>query len=81
MNKDNLIRMANQIGSFFESMPDQQDASRDLATHIKKFWEPRMRIAFLELMDGERGDEISDIVRASVTEHRAMLAPVARNAA
>ena len=74
MNNDNLIRMANQIGAFFESMPDRQEASKDLATHIKKFWDPRMRRAFLELIDGNAGAQISDIVRTAVRDHRALLA-------
>ena len=75
MNNDNLIRMANQIGAFFESMPDRQEASRDLATHIKKFWEPRMRIAFLEMLDSGESHGISEMVRSAVQEHRAMLLP------
>jgi formate dehydrogenase subunit delta len=74
MNNDNLIHMANQIGVFFESMPDRQQAEQDLATHLKKFWDPRMRRAFLELMDGNAGAQISDIVRTAVREHREILA-------
>jgi formate dehydrogenase subunit delta len=77
MNNDNLIRMANQIGAFFESMPDRQEASKDLATHIKKFWDPRMRRAFLAQLDSDGGKELSEIVRAAVQEHRAMLTPAA----
>lgn len=75
MNNDNLIRMANQIGAFFESMPDRAEASKDLATHIKKFWDPRMRRAFLAQLDHDGGKELSEIVRTAVQEHRAMLTP------
>ena len=42
-NYDNLVRMANRIGDFFEAMPDRPEALDGIATHIKKFWEPRMR--------------------------------------
>lgn len=28
MNNDNLIRMANQIGTFFESMPDRAERKK-----------------------------------------------------
>ncbi len=73
MNNDNLIRMANQIGVFFESMPDRSDGLQGIATHIRKFWDPRMRQAFLEAVDGSDGSQISDIVRHAVREHRAML--------
>ena len=43
---DNLIRMANRIGDFFEAMPDHAEALEGIATHLKKFWEPRMRASF-----------------------------------
>jgi hypothetical protein len=33
-----------------------------------------MRRAFLELIDGNAGEQISDIVRTAVREHRALLA-------
>ncbi|HPL79530.1 MAG TPA: formate dehydrogenase subunit delta, partial [Burkholderiaceae bacterium] len=33
MNADNLVIMANQIGSFFETMPDRQQALTDIAGH------------------------------------------------
>ena len=74
MNDDNLIRMANQIGAFFESMPDRQEASRDLATHIKKFWDPRMRRALLVRVDSGN-HQLSPLVLESINEHRADLQP------
>jgi formate dehydrogenase subunit delta len=70
---DNLIRMANQIGTFFESMPDRQEALEGIATHLKKFWDPRMRTAFLMQVDGVQQQEISAIVRAAVQAHRALI--------
>ena len=51
MDVNNLIRMANQIGEFFESMPDRTQALEDIASHIKRFWEPRMRRAILDSLD------------------------------
>ena len=75
MNGDQLIRMANQIGVFFESMPDRAEALEGLANHLKKFWDPRMRKAFLQLVDDETNQsQLSDIVRVAMQEHRAMLA-------
>lgn len=73
MNNDNLIRMANQIGAFFETMPDRAEALQDLAMHLKKFWDPRMRRALLELIENNGGDGISDVVRRAALEHRALL--------
>jgi formate dehydrogenase subunit delta len=43
MNHDNLVKMANQIGTFFEAMPDRAEALDGIATHVRKFWAPRMR--------------------------------------
>ncbi len=75
MNGDHLIRMANQIGIFFESMPDRAEARQGLAQHLKKFWDPRMRRAFLQLVDDDASQpRISEMVRAAVREHRALLA-------
>lgn len=70
---DNLIRMANQIGIFFESMPDRQEALDGVATHLKKFWDPRMRQALLRHVDGADVGGIRDIVLAAIQEHRARI--------
>ena len=48
-----LVRMANQIATFFKSQPEAERV-QGVATHINKFWEPRMRTAFFELV--EQGD-------------------------
>jgi len=73
MNPEHLIRMANQIGTFFESQPDRAEALEGIASHIKKFWEPRMRREFLALLD-EGGEGVSPIVREALGQHRALLA-------
>ena len=38
---DKLARMANQIGDFYAVMPPDQSAL-GVATHIRKFWTPKM---------------------------------------
>ena len=48
MNQLHLAMMANQIGSFFLSYPDQEEARAEIATHIQRFWAPRMRSQLLE---------------------------------
>ena len=42
MSPEKMVRMANQIATFFKSQP-KEDASARVAAHIKDFWEPRMR--------------------------------------
>jgi len=43
MHADSLVRMANDIGAFFASEPDKHEAARAVLTHIKRYWDPRMR--------------------------------------
>lgn len=73
MDVNNLIKMANQIGTFFESMPDRQQALNDIANHIRRFWEPRMRKALLESLDHASAEDMSDIVREALSSHRQWL--------
>jgi formate dehydrogenase subunit delta len=80
MHIDHLIRMANQIGAFFDAMPDHPEAVEGVANHIHKFWEPRMRVellAFLERHpDGVEGDtRLSPIVLEAVNGNRERLTP------
>ena len=63
MNIPNLIKMANQIGAFFEAMPNHEQAVKDIAAHIQRSWDPRMRAALIQHI-GDAGDtELSPMVR------------------
>ena len=66
MEQRDMIRMANQIASFFNgSGPDV--AVRDAAEHINKFWDPRMRQALLaHLAKGGEGLDPTIIKAASL---------------
>ena len=55
-----LVRMANQIGTFFESKPHDEGVA-GVAEHINKFWEPRMRRQFFEVVDSG-GEGLKPIV-------------------
>ncbi len=43
MNVQLLVTMANDISNFFNADPDKEAAADQVANHLKKFWEPRMR--------------------------------------
>ena len=43
MNVQLLVTMANDISNFFGSDPDKAAAAEQVANHLRKFWEPRMR--------------------------------------
>ncbi|MBZ9987587.1 formate dehydrogenase subunit delta [Mesorhizobium sp. BH1-1-5] len=61
---EKLVRMANQIATFFHSKP-REEGITGVAEHINKFWEPRMRRQFFEMLDAgtENFDEL--VVAAS----------------
>ena len=63
--------MANQIGSFFETMPDRTQALTDIAEHIKRFREPRMRRSLLQHVDEQEGSQLTGIVLEALQRHRA----------
>ena len=47
---DRLVRMANQIGDFYASMPEKE-ATAGAASHLRLYWTPKMIreiIAFAE---------------------------------
>lgn len=73
MNIDNLVRMANRIGDFFEAMPDRTEALSEIAVHIRKFWEPRMRQQILLHLDQRGGEGLDDIVHLALTRHRELV--------
>ncbi|KWV44325.1 MULTISPECIES: formate dehydrogenase subunit delta [Rhizobium] len=55
-----LVYMANQIATFFKTQPESE-AAQGVATHINKFWEPRMRRQLFEIMERE-GNGLSPLV-------------------
>jgi formate dehydrogenase subunit delta len=68
MRIDNLIRMANRIGTFFEAMPDRTQALADIAQHIQRFWEPRMRRQLLAHVEAHQGEGVDPIVLAALRQ-------------
>ena len=73
MDTQKLITMANQIGQFFEAMPDRPQALEDIARHVGNFWEPRMRAQLLAHLDQSQGAGLSVIVHEAFTMHRGFL--------
>jgi formate dehydrogenase subunit delta len=47
MDIEKLVKMANDIGNFFNAEPDREAAVSGVADHLHKFWDPRMRSALL----------------------------------
>lgn len=52
---EKIVRMANQIATFFRSKP-HDEAVAGIAEHLNKFWDPRMRTRFFALLaSGDAG--------------------------
>ncbi len=70
MNIDLMIKMANEISDFFRGATPEQ-ASRDVAAHLRRYWDPRMRRQMLSYLDERKGAGLSDIALAAVTQLKA----------
>ena len=77
MDIHHLIKLANNIASFFESEPDRAKGVQGVANHIKSFWEPRMRRQILAYLDEQNGNGLSPLVLAALQDHRRDLTPQA----
>ncbi|NIZ15132.1 formate dehydrogenase subunit delta [Phaeobacter sp. HF9A] len=64
MSPDKMIRMANQIATFFKTQPGE-DAPAKVAAHIADFWEPRMREQLRSYAQTD-GTGLDDIVLKAV---------------
>jgi formate dehydrogenase subunit delta len=57
--------MANDIGAFFNAEADKAVAAQSVATHIKRYWDPRMRREIVtHYRDGGAG--LDPLVRSAV---------------
>jgi formate dehydrogenase subunit delta len=74
MHIENLVKMANQIGQFFEAEPDREQAIKDIASHLKRFWDPRMRSAIIAHVD-QGGTDLLEIVSVTIKSNRELLLP------
>jgi formate dehydrogenase subunit delta len=59
-----LVTMANQIGRFYAPQKQVEPAGA-IATHIRKFWDPRMRAAIVVHLE-QGGEGLDDNVRAAI---------------
>jgi len=66
MNIDLLIKMANEIGEFFGGTTDPEAAARDVANHLRRYWEPRMRAQMLSYYEQRQGAGLTDLARNAV---------------
>jgi formate dehydrogenase subunit delta len=65
MNIEPLIKMANEIAAFFEGEPDREQAKKNVALHISRYWEQRMRREIVDHYHRGAGG-LGDIARGAV---------------
>ena len=66
MNIDLLIKMANQITDFWEGEAGHDVAVKEVATHLRRYWEPRMRAQMITYYHERQGSGLNDIAKAAV---------------
>jgi formate dehydrogenase subunit delta len=57
--------MANDIGAFWAAEPDKREAAKNVASHLTRFWDPRMRRQIVAHYR-EGGAGLDDVTRAAV---------------
>jgi formate dehydrogenase subunit delta len=66
MNIDLLIKMANEITAFWEGEVGSEKAPGEVATHLKRYWEPRMRAQMIGYFEQRQGAGLNDVAKAAV---------------
>ncbi len=69
MDIHHLIKMANDIASFFEAEPDKSKGAKGVADHLKNFWDPRMRRQILRYAVEQGGMGLKGIVLEALRTH------------
>jgi formate dehydrogenase subunit delta len=65
MEVEPLVKMANDVAAFFHGGASADEAAPAIATHLRNYWEPRMRRQIiLHLRSGGAG--LSALARAGV---------------
>lgn len=48
MHIEHLVTMANDIAAFFQKAAEKDEAAQSVATHLHRYWDPRMRKLIVE---------------------------------
>jgi formate dehydrogenase subunit delta len=61
MKAEYLVEMMNDIGAFFEAESGHSDAPKSVASHVSRFWDPRMRREIIAHYQKGGGAGLSDV--------------------
>jgi formate dehydrogenase subunit delta len=65
MDAEYLVQMVNDIGNFFAPANPPAQAAKEIAAHIRRSWDPRMRQQIVAVWRAGAVD-LSDVGRAAV---------------
>jgi len=69
METEKLIKMANQIGDFFEAYPDEDEAKKEIASHLHKFWNSVMITSIVSHIHDNKGVGLHPRVIQAIQQH------------
>jgi formate dehydrogenase subunit delta len=72
MEAQKLVKMSNEIARFFEGEPERAAVLEGIASHLRRFWDPRMRRELVAHLDGG-GEGMRDSVVEAVRVNRERL--------
>jgi len=78
MDAQKLVKMGNQIAQFFAGEPDRQAAIDGVASHLQRFWEPRMRRAIFAAFDAGATAGMHELLKDALAARRGQLEPAPR---
>jgi formate dehydrogenase subunit delta len=69
MNIDLLIKMANEITAFWDGEATTQEvAIKEVASHVRRFWEPRMRAQMFTYLEQRQGAGLSETALKAMSQ-------------
>jgi formate dehydrogenase subunit delta len=66
MNIDHMIKMANEITAFWQGEVGEEAAAKEVATHLRRYWEPRMRAQMITYYEERHGAGLNDVALKAV---------------
>ena len=62
MGTAQLVTMANDIAAFFAAASDAGEASKSVAVHLRRYWDPRMRKQIVQYVTRVARDSFRSLV-------------------
>ncbi len=67
MKIETLVKMANDIGNFFNAESNKEIAAEGISKHILRSWHPKMRSEIIAYCKKD-GSALSELARTAITK-------------